>query len=86
MSVSDLPSARLLPGIPFDAKARKKRRKGEPAPASTCTPPFDEVRPFLTGTPLRGLTGRPPLPEPVPQAPLHEPATPDPDRDENLAA
>jgi len=81
--MSDLPKARLLPGIPFEAKARKKRRKGKPAQASTCTPPFDEVRPFLTGTPLRGLTEPPAQPEP---APLHEPAAPEPDRDENLAA
>ena len=51
--MSDLPKARLLPGIPFEAKARKKRRKGDPAPASTCTPSFEEIRPFLTGKPLR---------------------------------
>lgn len=79
--MSDLPKARLLPGIPFEVKARKKRRKGNPAPASTCTPPFDKVRPFLTATPLRGLTETPAQPEPQRQAPRHEP-----DRDENLAA
>ncbi len=76
--MSDLPKARLLPGIPFEAKAKKKRRRGAPAPASTCTPPFDEVRPFLTGTPLHGITGPPVQPEPVSE---REPATPDPDPD-----
>lgn len=81
--MSDLPKARLLPGIPFEARARKKRRKGKPAPASTCTPPFDEVRPFLTGKPLRSLTEPAAQQEP---APLHEPAAPGLDRDENLAA
>ena len=84
--MNDLAKARLLPGIPFEAKSRKKRRKGHPAPASTCTPPFDEVRPFLTARPLRGLAGPPAEPEPAPQEPQHEPVTPVNDHDENLAA
>ena len=83
--MSDLAKARLLPGIPFEAKARKKRTKGNPAPASTCTPPFDKVRPFLTtAKPLVGLT-EPAAAQPEP-APRLEPVTPEPDHDENLAA
>ena len=84
--MNDHAKARLLPGIPFEAKARKKRKKGDPAPASTCTPPFDEVRPFLTAKPLHGLTGPPAQPEPAPQVPQSESVTPKPDQDENLAA
>ena len=80
--MTDLPEAHLLPGFPFEAKARKKRRKGgNPAPATTRTPPFEDVRPFLSSKPLRGLTPTPPAPRP-PQA-EHEPPT---GRDENIAA
>ncbi len=80
--MTDLPKARLLPGIPFEAKARKKRRKGRaPAPAATCTPPFEDVRPFLSSKPLRGLTAAPAaLPA------QHAPASPETGHDESLAA
>ena len=77
--MTDLPKAHLLPGIPFEAKARKKRRKGRaPAPAATCTPPFEDVRPFLSSKPLHGLTAAP--------AAQHAPASPESGHDESLAA
>ncbi len=91
--MTDLPKAHLLPGTPFEAKARKKRsRSSIPAAASSCTPPFEDVRPFLSGKPLRGLTplasaaaqARPAAPPP--QAEHEPPAQPDTDRDENIAA
>lgn len=83
--MTDLPKAQLLPGIPFEAKARKKRSKGKPAAAATCTPPFEDVRPFLSGKPLHGLTPAPRAAQP-PQAEHEPPAQPDTDRDENIAA
>ncbi len=84
--MTDLPKAHLLPGFPFEAKARKKRRKrSNPAAAATCTPSFEDVRPFLSSKPLHGLT--PPPPAAQPPKPEHEPpAQPDTDRDENIAA
>jgi len=81
--MTDLPKAQLLPGIPFEAKARKKRSKGKPAAAATCTPPFEDVRPFLSNKPLHGLTHTPPAPQPLQAEPTTEPGT---DRDENIAA
>ncbi len=84
--MTDLPKAHLLPGFPFEAKARKKRRKGgDPASAATCTPPFEDVRPFLSNKPLHGLTPAPPAPQP-PHAEQEPPAQPGTDRDENIAA
>ena len=84
--MTDLPEAHLLPGFPFEAKARKKRRKGgNPAPATTRTPPFEDVRPFLSSKPLRGLTPTPLAPQP-PQAEHEHPAQPPTGRDENIAA
>ncbi len=83
--MTDLPKAHLLPGIPFEAKARKKRRKGKPAAATTCTPSFEDVRPFLSSKPLHGLTPPPAAPQP-PQAEHEPPAKPGTDRDENMAA
>ncbi len=86
---TDIPHAQLLPGIPFEAKARKKRRKGVgPARASTLTPPFADVRPFLTFKPLRGLTSATePAPAPTPPEPTQQrPAEPGTDHDENIAA
>ncbi len=85
--MTDLPKAHLLPGIPFEAKARKKRSKRRnPAPAATCTPPFEDVRPFLSSKPLHGLTPpAPPAPQP-PKAEHEPPAKPGTDRDENIAA
>ncbi len=91
--MTDLPKARLLPGVPFEAKARKKRsRSSTPAAASSCTPPFEDVRPFLSGEPLHGLT--PPAPAaakarpaaPPPQAEHEPPAQSDAEQDENVAA
>ncbi len=82
--MTDLPKAQLLPGIPFEAKARKKRSKRrDPAPAATCTPPFEDVRPFLSSKRLQGLT--PPAAQP-PRAEHETPAQPDTDRDKNIAA
>ncbi len=82
--MTDLPKADLLPGFPFEAKARKKRRKGgTPAPAITRTPPFQDVRPFLSNKPMHGLSHTPPAPQ-APQAkPTTEPGT---DHDKNIAA
>jgi hypothetical protein len=77
--MTDLPKAYLLPGFPFEAKARKKRHKGgTPAPATTRTPPFQDVQPFLSNKPLHGLT--------PPEAQHEPPARPNTDRDENIAA
>jgi hypothetical protein len=88
--VTDLPPANLVPGRPFEAKARKKRRKGtDPVPAATRTLPFDKVRPFLSGKPLRGLGDQTaPNHEPAPeQDPKQDPKQdPDADRGPNLAA
>ncbi len=87
--MSDLPKARLLPGIPFEAKARKKRSKSStPAVAASCTPSFEDVRPFLSSKPLHGLTPpAPPAAQPPRPEHKHEPpAKPDTDRDENIAA
>ncbi len=82
--MTDLPKAHLLPGIPFEAKARKKRSKSRnPATAATCTPSFEDVRPFLSSKPPHGIT--PPAP-PAVQAENEPPAKPDTDRDENIAA
>ena len=88
--MTDLPKAQLLPGVPFEAKARKKRNKaGARAAATSCTPPFEDVCPFLSGNPLHGLTPpappAPPAPQPS-QAEKEPPAQPDTDRDENIAA
>jgi len=87
--MTDLPTADLLPGFPFEAKARKKRSKGgKPAPATTRTPPFEDVRPFLSNKPLHGLTPAPPA-APASQPPHAQhgpPAGPGTDRDENIAA
>ena len=84
--MTDLPKAYLLPGFPFEAKARKKRRKGgTPAPATTRTPPFQDVQPFLSNKPLHGLTPVPPASQ-SPQAGHEPPAQPGTDRDENIAA
>lgn len=86
--MTDVPKAKTLPGRPFEAKARKKRRKGgEPAPAVTRTLPFDDVRPFLSGRPLHGIGGAPPAsPKAPPAPPAQNPADPEADRDENIAA
>ena len=84
--MTDLPRAQLLPGFPFEAKARKKRRKrGNTAAAATRTPPFEDVRPFLSSKPLRGLTPPPPAPQP-PQAEHEPPAQSGTGSDENIAA
>jgi hypothetical protein len=73
--MTDVPKAQLIPGRPFEAKARKKRRKGrDPAPAATCTLPFDDVRPFLSGKPMHGLGGPPPE---TPRAQPVEPTPPE---------
>ena len=53
--MSDVSEARALPGVPFEAKARRKRRKDVDAAASTLTPEFEEIRQLLSGQPLRGL-------------------------------
>lgn len=84
--MTDLPKADLLPGFPFEAKARKKRSKGgKPAPATTRTPPFEDVRPFLSNKPLHGLTPAPAASQP-PQAEHEPPTGPSTDHDENIAA
>jgi hypothetical protein len=84
--MTDLPKAYLLPGFPFEAKARKKRRKGgTPAPATTRTPPFQDVQPFLSNKPLHGLTPRPAAPQPL-QAENEPPTVPGTDHDKNIAA
>ena len=84
--MTDLPKAYLLPGFPFEAKARKKRSKGgDPAAAATRTPPFEEVRPFLSNKPLHGLTAAPAAARPAPPA-QPTPADPNTGHDENLAA
>lgn len=82
--MTDIPTAQPLPGFPFEAKARKKKKKGEPARAVTRTPPFDDVRPFLTAKPLRGLGDAARPAEPAPPLPGQQPDPPA--HDENIAA
>ena len=53
--MSDVSKARALPGVPFEAKAKRKKRKDIDAAASTLTPEFEEIRQLLSGQPLRGL-------------------------------
>ncbi len=54
--MNDLPRARAVPSLRFEAKARRKKKLTAKFTATSCGPSFEEVRPFLSGKRLRGLT------------------------------
>ena len=54
--MNDLPRARAVPSLTFEAKARRKKKLTAKFTATSCGPSFEEVRPFLSGKRLRGLT------------------------------
>jgi hypothetical protein len=54
--MSDLPRARAVPSLTFAAKGRRKKKLTAKFTATSCGPSFEEVRPFLSGKRLRGLT------------------------------
>ncbi len=56
--MNDLPRARAVPSLRFEAKARRKKKLTAKFTATSCGPSFEEVRPFLSGKRLRGLTER----------------------------